>query len=76
VTIQEAIKIIERRWDPQGMCASCGWHSLLSEYDLKNQITINEKEKRLELPCGSGESGHRGVRIYCKKAEKELDDAS
>ena len=60
------IAIVEKEWGSQGACASCGWHSLLSEYDLGSQLVINKKKRRLELPCGSGESGHRGVRIYCQ----------
>jgi hypothetical protein len=68
MTKEEAIEIVKKEWENQGSCASCGWHALLYEYDLEFDIDINEKKKRIELPCHTDDDenriDHRGVRIY------------
>ena len=63
-------EIIKREWEKQGMCQSCGYHGLLYEYGDISDIEINEEMNRIELPCLSGESGHRGVRIYITLDER------
>lgn len=68
-TIAKARAELERRWDKEGECGSCGWHAALYEHcvdddDLAEAI---ENGGRLELGCRNHEYGdpvgHRGVVI-------------
>lgn len=67
MTIEKIKEICEREWDKQGMCASCGWHDGISNYDLED-AEVNEEKQRIELCCHSKNDencwAHRGVRIY------------
>ena len=63
MTPEQIERTVRGGWDQYGACASCGWHALLSEYDLRS-AHYNASRHRIELPClaeGGGE--HRGVRI-------------
>jgi len=67
MTFEEAEYHLKKHWDTSGACASCGWHALLSEYDLESDLEVNLGQKRLHLPCLSKNedgSSHRGVIIY------------
>jgi hypothetical protein len=76
--VDQAIRIVEREWERQNGCASCNWAAWLSEYgdDLASELTINERMKRIELPCLSKDAeepcSHRGVRIYWN-ADDEIE---
>lgn len=68
--IDEARKLLEKLWDEQGYCRSCGWHALLYEYhvmdgDIAEALGLSE-DGILKLPCLSDDDGaynHRGVRV-------------
>ena len=68
MTDKEIIKLIKEKWDSQGECKSCGWHDVLSAYDIESDdpdYILEEDKKRIWLPCHNPEEDrHRGVRIY------------
>lgn len=60
---------LERRWDAEGACGSCGWHAALYEHDVEDADLADalRNNGRLELGCRNHEYGdpygHRGVII-------------
>lgn len=68
-TIAKARAELERRWDAEGQCASCGWHAALYEHDVDDEDLADaiQHNGRLELGCRNHEYGdpydHRGVVI-------------
>lgn len=60
---------LERRWDAEGDCGSCGWHAALYEHDVDDEDLAEAIQDggRLELGCRNHEFedpvGHRGVVI-------------
>lgn len=81
---EEAVYLIRRKWADHGMCASCGWHAALYEYEPlltdtveADSFDINESARRIELMCLSDDderATHRGVRIPFD--ERPADSAS
>lgn len=67
--VAEAFSELERRWDGEGQCSSCGWHAALYEH----RVTYDDVAEALrnggllELGCQNYEHGdpigHRGVVI-------------
>jgi hypothetical protein len=55
-------KILEQEWDSQGMCRSCGFHALLSEYS-DDIIYFNKEKNRYELPCLNKQELTKNVRF-------------
>lgn len=68
-TIKAARAELERKWDAEGECGSCGWHAALYEHDVEDWelVFAIEHGGRLELGCLSKDddqaSRHRGVVI-------------
>lgn len=67
--VAKAFVELERRWDGEGQCESCGWHAALYEH----RVTYDDVAEalrhggRLHLGCRNHEHGdphdHRGVVI-------------
>ena len=66
--LAEVQRLVQERWAAQGECRSCGWRASLSEYDTITEDDIDRARGVVRLPCLSGESGHRGVRIDVREA--------
>jgi hypothetical protein len=60
---------LERRWDAEGECGSCGWHAALYEHHVDDDDLADALRHggRLKLGCRNHEYGdpvgHRGVVI-------------
>ncbi len=67
--IAEARAELERRWDGEGGCNSCGWHAALYEHQVDDEDIAEAicNGGLLELGCISKDDDdawrHRGVRI-------------
>lgn len=68
---------LERRWDQEGECGSCGWHAALYEHDVTDDDLAEALTDggRLELGCRNYEYGdpygHRGVVIVLQTATRD-----
>lgn len=74
--IAKARAELERRWNDEGECGSCGWHAALYEHDVDDDDlaeAINDGGC-LELGCRNHEFGdpigHRGVVIVLTEFSK------
>jgi len=73
--IAESRLILEKKWDAEGDCASCGWHACLYEHevtddDIKDAL-IGDGFIRLGcLNKDDDGSLHRGIKIYISKDTK------
>ena len=76
--IDSARAELERRWDAEGECKSCGWHAALYEHRVTDDDLAEAmaNDGRLELGCRNHEYGdpvgHRGV-IIILTGEYALD---
>lgn len=68
-TIAKARAELERRWDGEGECRSCGWHAALYEHRVEDDdlAWAIRNGGRIELGCRSKDDDeafrHRGVVI-------------
>ena len=68
--INAARKVLEKKWQSEGECQSCGWHASLYQYEIDDddiEDAIDGNGGLLYLPCLSRDCDdtydHRGVRI-------------
>ncbi len=67
---KEQIVELERAWNDNGQCNSCGWHSSFSEvWDFIEGFSLDEIDKNgaFWIPCTSKDdpdNNHRGCYIY------------
>lgn len=70
--IAKARAELERRWDEEGACQSCGWHAALYEHRVTDEDLADAIRNGglLMLSCLSEDDDpemHRGVRIKLEK---------
>lgn len=70
--IEAAKDILSKSWENSGACASCGWHALLTEHEIDDEIieeALDDYNGILKLTCqskdceGDERHYHRGVEI-------------
>lgn len=71
VDVKHYREVLEKLWDSQGDCGSCGWHGCIYEHDIEDwefEHAIEKNDGVLELSCVSKDDedsgSHRGVKIY------------
>lgn len=75
--VENAHLVLKQKWDSEGECGSCGWHSLLYEHRVHNLDIIHALQYNdglLHLPCnGDAEDSdmHRGINIQLKDTNME-----